>query len=291
MRRPFEFAALLLVLLLNACSILPSGDDRAAQMPKPLGSVSKLRPCTAPIPSPWPGKAKAREWPFFGRNAARQQRSPLEFTSSNLEKLWSYDLGEHTYEYRSGTNLWSESPIAIEHEKRIMLIAGAYDHKVHCLDGLSGERLWRFTTGDEIVASPAAQGNLLVVPSTDRSIYGLDMEGSRRWVKETLQWRQTVSPASMSSPLILKWQDRDYLAMGYYINDFGRSTRIQEGRACMLSLDSGEELWSKFLRQDLVFGPAAALCQGRPLLFYATGDGVVCCLDARNGDQIGRAHV
>lgn len=253
-------------------------------LPKPLGSVAALAASTSPLPQNWPNEnADDRYWPFMGSCANRKQASMVSFPSAQLEQKWTYDLGSHTYQYRSGTNLWSVSAIAFPIKGETHVAFGAYDRKVHCLNALTGKRAWRFTTGDEVIAAPAYGKGTIVVASSDRSIYGLSLTGERQWVNELLSWGHTVAPATMSSPVIMSLDGNDYALFGAYLNDFGRSGRKQDGLVSAIALKTGATLWSYVLRHDEIFGPALSAIQGKPIAFYVTGDGVVSALDCRDG--------
>ncbi len=271
-----------LVLLPFIAACFPER-QKLTSLPKPLGSVAALPPVTTTIPVNWPQIAEDGQWPNFGGNPRRNQGHNISFPSLKFKQIWSYSLGSHTYEYRSGTNLWSESAVSFSNRGKTYLAFGAYDRKVHCLLASTGQRVWRFTTGDEVVAAPAYAKNVIVVASSDRSIYGLDLSGERKWVIETMSWSQTTAPSVMSSPLIVSLEEGRYAALGYYLNDFGRSARRQDGIVALINVETGQKRWSHTLRHDLIFGPAAGQVLGRPILFYATGDGLVCALDARQG--------
>ncbi len=269
-------------VLLMACSDTVRRQN--SPLPKALGSTKKL---------PAPGrnyealKPVKSDWPSFGRDGTRQQNSPLTFQSANFKLIWKYDLGNHTFEYREGTNVWSESAVALTHKGLCRIILGAYDHKVHCLNASNGELLWRFTTGDQVVATVVASTEMttptILVASTDRSVYGLDLNGKRLWVRETMAWAHTVAPSIAASPALMKIDGDIHAAGAYYINDFGRSSRRQDGYAVLWNLASGKEKWSVLLRHDHIFGPAIGTVNKIPILFYATGDGTVAALDGRSG--------
>ena len=277
--------SLALLLLLLSGSFLGCNEGQSyssSPLPKALGSVDELTPSTSPCSKEW-SVGNDGYWPFFGGDVHRSQASPVNFSSTHFELLWSYDLGSHTYQYRPGTNLWSVSAIAFPIEGRTHIAVGAYDRKVHCLDGLTGKRVWRFTTGDEIIAAPAYSKEGLIVASSDRSIYGLTFTGERRWVRELHAWGQTVAPATMSSPVVITLDGTSYALMGYYLNDFGRTGRRQDGYMSAISVDKGESRWSFVLRHDEVYGPSVGVVKGRPIAFFVTGDGIVSAVDCRDG--------
>jgi len=274
---------LALVVWCTAGCLEPPRPAFVSPLAKPLGSVMDVPAPSPALDRPWPPRPADGDWPCFGRTAARDQHSPLAFPSTDVQLLWTYTLSDHTYEYRSGTNLWSESLAVVARNGRTLVLVGAYDRKVHCIDGATGEQLWRFTTGDEVVATPALGTAVAAVASTDRAVYGLNFDGTRRWMDQTLAWSHTVAPAVAASPTIVTLDGRECLAGAYFVNDFGPSERRQDGVVALWDLATGRPRWRVVLRRDHVFGPAAGAVAGRPTLFYATGDGVACALDARSG--------
>lgn len=269
------------------------GGEASAPLPSsllsPAGSVAALAPVTPPLPSPWPPPVPDGDWPAFGRDGGRTASSPAAFATTTLTLAWSYSLGPHAYTYRRGTNVWSESAAAATVGPRTIVAVGAYDRKIHALDAATGERLWRFTTGDEVVATPVldptAQPPTCLVASTDRTLYGLDLlTGDRRFVREEQTWAHTASPAVFSSPLLAPLPGGPRLLVGGgFLTDVGRSTRRQEGLLMAWDAASGTPVWSRPWRRTEIHGPAAATVDGRPVLVAAAADGVVAAFDARDG--------
>jgi outer membrane protein assembly factor BamB len=56
-----------------------------------------------------------------------------------------------------------------------VVYVGSYDGHVYALDAKTGERLWRYQTGDEVVSSPAVAGGVVYVGSWDDYLYALDV--------------------------------------------------------------------------------------------------------------------
>ncbi|MGH8285950.1 MAG: PQQ-binding-like beta-propeller repeat protein, partial [Steroidobacteraceae bacterium] len=61
---------------------------------------------------------------------------------------------------------------AIERDGRVYV--GSRDGAVYALDAQSGRTLWRYATGDLVMATPAVRGKLLLVGSFDKHVYALD---------------------------------------------------------------------------------------------------------------------
>ncbi|NIO11825.1 MAG: PQQ-binding-like beta-propeller repeat protein, partial [Deltaproteobacteria bacterium] len=45
---------------------------------------------------------------------------------------------------------------------------GSLDKKVYCLDAITGDSVWCYTTGDYVYSSPAVAGGKVYVGSDDR---------------------------------------------------------------------------------------------------------------------------
>jgi outer membrane protein assembly factor BamB len=236
----------------------------------------------------WPRPPDDGDWPAFGRDAGRTGASPLDFASTDLGLLWSFRLSEHTFRCRKETNVWSVSPVGARVGGRALAFVGAYDHKVYGFEAATGERVWRYTTGEEVVAAPllapAGAAPLLIAGSTDRCLYGLDpLTGERRWAQETLPWSYTASPAVFGSPLAFELDGEPRCATTFFISDHDRSQRLQEGWLAVWSVQSGRLVWRLLLSKARVHGPAAGTVAGRPVLFVTTSEGVVAAVDARDG--------
>jgi hypothetical protein len=59
---------------------------------------------------------------------------------------------------------------------------GSWDDKVYALDAMTGHLRWSYTTGNEVVSSPAVSGGTVYVGSDDNKVYALDTAtGHLRW--------------------------------------------------------------------------------------------------------------
>jgi outer membrane protein assembly factor BamB len=257
-----------------------------------VASINEVSPGQTNCPGPvveteWPGPVIETDWPMFGRNPQRDKESPLDFANSNFKLLWTFKPSDHTFNYREGTNLWSESAIAINRKNRLEIVIGSYNRKVYGINGLTGELIWSFTTGDEVIATPVADKENTIIVSSDRKLYKLSANGDRQWAQQLQEWSHTSQPMTASSPALFSLENYGVLyAGGYYLNDTAFFGRRQEGWACLRSAETNKEIWSQFLRKSHVYGPAAGLVAGKEVLFYSTSDGLVCALNAKNGELI-----
>jgi outer membrane protein assembly factor BamB len=72
---------------------------------------------------------------------------------------------------------------AVERHGRVYV--GARDGGVLALDAQSGKPVWRFATGDLVMATPTVRGDLVLVGSFDQHVYALDAgSGALRWKRD-----------------------------------------------------------------------------------------------------------
>ncbi|MFQ5806908.1 MAG: PQQ-binding-like beta-propeller repeat protein [Phycisphaerae bacterium] len=145
----------------------------------------------------------------------------------------AYDLRTATFVAGDDTRPWAwrkEFPAAIKAGPVIAdekLIIARTDGVVTAVDRSTGEQLWAFTTGAEILGTPAWSGRVLVFGSGDGKVYALD--GSAELV-----WTFDAGLPVYGSPLV----DSDVV----FIGDNG-------GRLRALDLDTGALRWT-FARAD-----------------------------------------
>ncbi|HKZ73757.1 MAG TPA: PQQ-binding-like beta-propeller repeat protein, partial [Steroidobacteraceae bacterium] len=103
--------------------------------------------------------------------------------SSNVPRIPSFEPKSKFDRYASA---------AVERDGRVYV--GARDGSVHALDAETGGPLWRFATGDLVMATPAVRGELVLVGSFDKHVYALDARtGALRWKRHM----QGVVPADI----------------------------------------------------------------------------------------------
>ncbi|MBU0640778.1 MAG: PQQ-binding-like beta-propeller repeat protein [Planctomycetes bacterium] len=123
----------------------------------------------------------------------------------------------------------------------------------------SGEKLWQYGTGGEILGTPAWSGELLVFGSGDGKVYALDDSGR-------LRWSFNAGLPVYGVPLI----DGDSV----YLGDNG-------GRMHALSLTDGKPRWT-YARADY-----SVECQAHiwgDLLVFGAWDGFLYALDRTTGE-------
>jgi len=88
---------------------------------------------------------------------------------------------------------------------------GASDYRIYCIEGSTGQTLWRYQSGGYIYSSPAvgdinADGKAEVIfTSEDGRLYALDAHSG------TLLWRFTTRTALFSSPVLADLTGMRYL--------------------------------------------------------------------------------
>jgi outer membrane protein assembly factor BamB/calcineurin-like phosphoesterase family protein len=145
--------------------------------------------------------------------ATFKERNPV----TNEEKQWNeVKLVQHQYSldslryYRPSyavNKQYNNVHIGWEYEDNSDIGSGtAYNKKyifatntsgaVYALDQKKGKKKWLFQTGGKIYATPAVQGNLLVVASTDNNIYGLNASTGK------LVWKYETEKPIVANPVI-----------------------------------------------------------------------------------------
>ncbi|MGB9641451.1 MAG: PQQ-binding-like beta-propeller repeat protein, partial [Anaerolineales bacterium] len=64
----------------------------------------------------------------------------------------------------------------IMHQNRLYF--GSVDSFVYCLDGFSGNLIWKYQTNGAITSTPLINGNILYIGSTDKHLYALQITPS-----------------------------------------------------------------------------------------------------------------
>lgn len=240
------------------------------------------------------GTARAQrvvEWPTFHYDNARLGTPPVAFPSADLELLWTYSLGDHTWRYCEGVSVWSASPVVVEVDGRLLVISGAYDHNVYALDAANGEMVWRFTTGCVVNAAPAfarVDGRPLVfVGAGDRCFYCLDARtGQKVWVRETMPWSFTVGESAPTSALVAQVGGEPLVLVGFWNSDRRPGRTIQRGDLYAFRAADGKTVWEQKVTTGQLSSPTAAMVDGRLVIYLGTEEGTVLAFDAATGESL-----
>jgi parallel beta-helix repeat protein len=95
------------------------------------------------------------------------------------------------WNYTTGNGV-SSSPAVADGK----VYVGSCDHKVYCLDALTGAHIWNYTTGSAVVSSPAVAGGVVYVGSWDHKVYALNA------FTGALVWNYTTGGTVVSSPAV-----------------------------------------------------------------------------------------
>ncbi len=141
------------------------------------------------------------------------------------------------------------------------LLIGDSAGNLYALDGVTGDLLWEFSTGDKIWATPAVSGDMVYIGSFDKKLYALDAaDGSKKW-------EFTTEGAIIATPLV----DNDTV----YIGSLDRSLYA-------LNAASGSLKW-RFTGQNWFW--AEPVISGGTI-YAGCLDGNVYALDAANGNKV-----
>jgi len=115
------------------------------------------------------------------------------------------------------------------------VFVGDLANKFHKLDPASGAEIWNFSEGKGwFQAKAATDGELIVAPSSDRSVYALNADGSLKW-KFSGEFGFIAEPLVLEDAVIVAGLDHYLLA---------------------LNKDTGELLWKTELKGALISAPA-----------------------------------
>ena len=90
-------------------------------------------------------------------------------------------LPENLWGSNPGPSYWTYSSPGLGADGT--LYAGSYDGRIYALNGVTGQKVWFYQTGDQVRSSPAvAADGTLYVGSNDRKVYALNgATGEKRW--------------------------------------------------------------------------------------------------------------
>jgi outer membrane protein assembly factor BamB len=169
----------------------------------------------------------------------------------------------HAVNIQSGRRAWRYEAIApirsrpAVSDKESRVYFGCEAGEFYAID-FSGALKWRFRAKRAITSSPALADGLVVVGSTDYSVYGL--EANSGWAV----WKARTNKPVVSSPVV--GEKAAYIGSA-------------DGNVYALDLRSGRVLW-KFETEDQVASNPAIYRTG---LYFGSVDGYVYCLELNNG--------
>lgn len=229
------------------------------------------------------------QWQNWGKDTRHTNFSLINFSTSRLKHLWSFDLGEHTYEYTARLSVWSSSAVAAEIDGETLIFTGSYTHNLYAIRARDGKEVWRFTTGRAINSAPVIarfkQRTVVIAASTDRVIYCLDAKtGEKIWSYTIYDWTFTVFEGISASPIVVELEGKPYLVLGYWYADRRPLKNIQRGIVLCIDVATGKKVWSKVVGQSYLFTPAFVRVKDKDMIFITSRDGNIYSLSAEDGE-------
>jgi outer membrane protein assembly factor BamB len=236
-------------------------------------------------------KANCDDWTGFQRDSLHSGNSQVNFPDKNLSLLWFFSPTGRTWNYKSGSSVWSSSACIAEAGGRSIIYAGFYNNNFYAVDAKDGSLIWRFIGGNRFNQSPVfAKINnrpMVFVPCADRTIYCLDgLSGEKIWSYETLGWSYMLSEAIPSSPIIIPARDLSLLVCPVWNSSHAPFNNFQKGEIYVLNAATGEKLYSAVLSSTPLNSPCFGNVDGQPLIFISSNDGNVFALGAKDGKII-----
>ena len=235
-------------------------------------------------------------WPMFGGNVSRDGSTGVNFPTGDIGLLWVSPKPEVAYQYQMGQT--GSSAIIIRVGEQDLVIAGSYDRSVYGYDAFTGREVWRYTTGDMVIATPCyavVNGEpMLFVASSDRVIYALnpltgrdrDSQGRQLWRYEVYPWADTVMPAETGDPMVVEIDGRAVLFLTVWINDLKGGDNVQESALFAFDAATGEVIWKKKIGTAAASAPAFGKAQDRDAIFVVHEAGAVYAFCARTGNAL-----
>lgn len=238
-------------------------------------------------------KAYGDDWPGFQRDSAHSGNSAVNFADKNLSVLWTFSPTGRTWNYKSGSSVWSSSACIANFGEKSIIYAGFYNNNFYALNAKDGSLIWRFIGGNRFNQSPVFaeinQRPMVFTACADRTIYALDgLSGEKIWGYETLPWSYMLSEAIVSSPIIISLDKLSLLVCAVWNSSQMPFNSFQKGELYVLNAASGEKLYSVVLSATPLNSPSFGNINKEPAIFISANDGNVFALNARDGKIIWR---
>ena len=138
---------------------------------------------------------------------------------------------------------------------------GSYDNRTYCLDASTGAQVWNYTTGSFVFSSPAVVAGRVYVGSFDKRVYCLDASTGAQL------WNYTTGNEVLSSPAVVDGR--------VYVGSFDK-------RVYCLDALTGAQVWNYTTGGTVYSSPAVV--GGR--VYVGSWDNRTYCLDALTGAQL-----
>ena len=250
----------------------------ANHSPSDKAAADQTAPDKAAAPvQPW--SPKSTDWPTFHDNNARTGLTAATATMKLAYYKWTAKTGAQVVSSPAVATVNTTFGGSMNRGSKIFV--GSIDSRLYCIDGGSGNILWRFQAGSTISSSPAV-GDLsgdgkpkVVFGSYDGRIYCLDcMNGS-------LVWRYQTRAGIPASPALadLNGDGKLEVAIGG-----------MDGIFYVLDAD-GKALWTKsFLPEGFGIQDAATVGDvngdGKPEVLVQSETNNLTCVNGADGEVL-----
>lgn len=275
---------------LSGYSIYTVTHDSISVAERKVGKNAKLEPRT------WGAFSLTEEYYTTDNSEYERPDYSMNAEYPNVKNRWSVNVSQAIY----------ASPI-VRHER---IYVGDDKGNFYCYN-TSGEELWRFKTGDRILGTADANNKVVVVGSTDKNIYGLNVKsGKLKWQYEA---RETVFGSATIDKDIVYIGDSDGVFRAIDLNtgkliwkfaevrDYMESKPlVYEGKVIfgawdtyMYALDklTGQLAW-KWQNPDkkgMLYSPAAVWPVGaNGKVFFTAPDRVMTAVNVETGEAVWR---
>jgi outer membrane protein assembly factor BamB len=197
-------------------------------------------------------------WPTFHGDNARTGNTTEPGPGTN-RMLWSNGTGQNCY----------SSPSVAGGK----VFIGSLDGAIYCFNAVTGVRLWRTVTVDQVQSSPAVDmaADRLYIGSMDDYLYCLNATSGAQL------WRSQAGGDLTSSPLL--YDGKVYIGCGDWYNG------PADGYLYCFDASTGARLWRT---ADAGGAASPALADGR---LFTMSDNNLHCLDPQTGDYLWNASV
>jgi eukaryotic-like serine/threonine-protein kinase len=235
--------------------------------------------------------AYSDDWRGFQRDSTHSGNSSVNFANRNISLLWTFSPTVRTWNYKSGSSVWSSSACIVNVGGKSIIYAGFYNNNFYAVDAKDGSLIWRFIGGNRFNHAPVfAEINnqpMVFTACSDRTIYALDaLSGEKIWGYETLPWSYMLSEAIVSSPIIIPAGKLSLLVCAVWNSSQMPFNSFQKGELYVLNAATGEKLYSVILSATPLNSPCFGNINGEPAIFISSNDGAVFALNARDGKII-----
>jgi len=236
-------------------------------------------------------KANCDDWTGFQRDSSHSGDSAVNFADKNLSLFWTFSPTGRTWNYKSGSSVWSSSACIAEAGGKSIIYAGFYNNNFYAVDAKDGSLIWRFIGGNRFNHAPVfARVNnrpMVFTACADRTIYCLDgLSGEKIWSYETLPWSYMLSEAVPSSPIVIDAGGVSLLVCAVWNSSHAPFNSFQKGELYVLNAATGKKLYSLVLSSTPLSSPCFGDIKGEPAIFISSNDGNVFALNAKDGKII-----